>query len=186
MSLQRVAYRYAKAIIDLAVEQGKLETIHGDMQTFDSVYQNRDFQLLVQSPIVKADKKRSIFSAIFDGKVDEMTAKFFDIVINKGRETVLPMVVKSFMEQYKKIKHISSVKLRTAAPLNQATLDAIVKKLKGSDVLEENIEIQTVVDESLIGGFVIEFGDRLYDASVARKLETLKKEFSQNKFVRNF
>jgi len=186
MSVQRVASRYAKSLVDLAVEQNKLETIKGDMESFKNAAQNRDFYLLLKSPIINAGKKSQIFKEIFGGKFDEMTSAFFKIILTKGREAYLPEIANEFINQYKAIKHFSAVKVTTAVPLSEDAVAKIKAKLTSSEALENNVEITTEVDPNIIGGFVLEFGDRLYDSSVAHKLEKLKKEFGKNLFVKDF
>jgi len=61
-------------------------------------------------------------------------------------------------------------------------LESIKAQLKGSSQTAANVEIETAVNPDLIGGFVIEFADKLYDASVAHKLSKLKKEFTGNQY----
>lgn len=174
--MSRVASRYAKALVDLAVDQGKLEDIYSDITSFQKVAENRDFQMMLKSPIIKADKKGKVLDAIFGGKIDEMTSKFFEIVLRKGRESALPIIADAFIEQYRNMKNVSSVTLTSATALSADALEAIKSKLITDGTLSKNIEFQTKVDASLIGGFRLEFGDKLYDASVAYKLEQLKKQ----------
>lgn len=178
MSVTRIASRYAKSLLSLAQEQGKLERILEDIQAFQKATEQRDFFLLLKSPIVNPTKKASIFKAIFEGKFDEMTMAFLNIVLRKGREGYLGDIVNEFVRQYQEFKQVSSVKLTTATPISAASLEAIKQQLKGSNNTKANIEIETAVNPDLIGGFVIEFDDKLYDASIAHKLGNLKKEFT--------
>jgi F-type H+-transporting ATPase subunit delta len=184
MSVIRIASRYAKSLIDLAQEQGKLERVLEDVQAFQEASKQRDFYLLLKSPIVNPGKKGSILKEIFEGKFDELSMAFINIVLRKGREGYLTDIANEFVNQYKSLKHISTVKLTTASPVSDAALEAIKKQLQGSVRTEANIEIETAVDPDLIGGFVIEFDDKLYDASVAYKLNQLKKQFSGNQYVK--
>ena len=186
MSVLRIAGRYAKALIDLAQEQDKLEKIHEDVQYFHAVAQNREVSLLLKSPIIKTDKKAKIFSALFGDKLDKLTLAFFDIILKKGRESYLSNIADAFIRQYKKIKHISTVKLTTAQPISEDTVNAIKAKLAGSDVADTNIDLQVTTDENIIGGFILEFGDKLYNASIAHKLAKLRKEFSKNTYIKGF
>lgn len=186
MSVIRIASRYAKSLIDLSLDQNKLERVLEDIQGFQKATKQRDFSLLLKSPIVNPDKKKSIIKAIFEGKFDDLTMAFINIIINKGREAYLADIANEFVAQYKKIKHISTVRVTSAAPLSEETLEAIKKQLKSSSATEENIELETAVNPDLIGGFVIEFDDKLYDASVAHKLDQLKKEFSGNAFMKSY
>lgn len=183
MSTHRIASRYAKSLFDLAREQGKLDRILQDVESFRAVTKNRDFELLLKSPVVKADKKGKIFQLLFEGKYDVMTMAFLQILLRKGREAYLVDIAREFVQQYQTFKEISTVTLTTAAPLSEENVKAIHDKLLASTATDKNVEIVTAVDPALIGGFVIEFEDRLYDASVAHKLGLLKKEFKDNHFV---
>jgi F-type H+-transporting ATPase subunit delta len=181
MSAKRVASRYAKALMEIAVEQDKLELVHEDIKSFLNVMSNREFEMMMKSPINKTDKTDKILDAIFGGKIEEVTTKFFKIVLRKGRESALPNIADAFVEQYKALKEISTVTLTSATQLSEKALDAIKAKLTKSGNFGENIEFKTIVDASLIGGFRLEFGDdKLYDTSVSYKLEQLKKEFKKN------
>ncbi len=186
MSVQRIASRYAKSLIDLAIEKDSLDTVLADFDLFDQVASNKDFSLMLNSPIIKSDKKQSIFKAVFGDKLSKLTSLFFDLILKKGREAYLPAIAKEFRLQYKTLKHISSVKLTTATPLSEDGLEALRKSILASEATDENVELEVAVDESLIGGFVIEFDNKRYDSSVAHKLALLKKEFEQNQYVKEF
>jgi len=183
MSVQRIASRYAKSLIDLAKEQGKLDRILEDVESFKEVSKNRDFLLMLKSPVVKADTKEKVFNQLFGGKYDEMTMAFLRILLRKGREAQLAEIANEYILQYKVINHISTVKLVTAAPLSEDAVKAIHAKILASGATEKTVELVTQVDPDLIGGFVIQFEDRLYDASVAHKLGIMKKNFKDNLYI---
>jgi F-type H+-transporting ATPase subunit delta len=178
MSVAKLAGRYAKSLIDLSQEQGKLETILGDIQAFKSANENRDMYMMLKSPIINPTKKRSIIQAIFGGSFDEMTMAFTNIVLTKGREEYLPEICEEFINQYRDIKNIISATVISAAPLKEDTLEKIKDKIRTEMAQGGSVEIETKVDESLLGGFIIEIGDSLYDASVATRLKKLQKEFT--------
>ncbi|MEL6660810.1 MAG: ATP synthase F1 subunit delta [Bacteroidota bacterium] len=175
MSVQRIAGRYAKSLIDLAQENSKLERVLEDVTSFKNASTNRDFYLLMKSPIVKPSKKQSILDALFKDKYDELTMAFLNILVKKGREAYLPEIADAFIAQYKEIKQISTVKVTTAKPMDAATLKSLETKLAASDATYSQVEIETEVDPELIGGFVLEIGGKIYDASVVQKLEDLKR-----------
>jgi F-type H+-transporting ATPase subunit delta len=181
MSVAKLAGRYAKSLIDLAQEQGKLQTILGDIQAFKAANGNRDMYLMLKSPIINAAKKRSIIQAIFGESFDEMTMAFTKIVLTKGREEFLPEICDEFINQYRAIKNITSATVISATPLKEETLEKIKDKIR-SEMTQGGgtVEIETKVDASLLGGFVIEVGHSLYDASVATRLNKLKKELTSN------
>lgn len=181
MSVQRIATRYAKSLIDLANEHGKLDKVLEDVKSFREVAKNRDFDLLLKSPVVKGDTKQKIFNKLFQGKFDEMTMAFLTILLKKGREAQLTEIANEFVDQFKVINHISTVKLTTANKLTPEAVENIHKKLLASTATDDKVELVTKVNPDLIGGFVVEFEDKLYDASVAHKLSLLKKEFKEDR-----
>jgi F-type H+-transporting ATPase subunit delta len=176
----RVAARYAKSLIDLAQDGNKLEVIKGDMDTLQQMLKSRDFYLLLKSPIIKPAKKRSVLDAVLaQAKFDDLTLAFARILVDKGRESNLPEVVGAFIDQYKVIKQITSVKVTSAAELSEVELADIKSKLITSGNTEADIDIETVIDPSLIGGFILEYDGKVYDASVAYKLTELRREFKK-------
>jgi F-type H+-transporting ATPase subunit delta len=164
--------------MDLAIEQNKLERVLEDVQSFQAATKVRDFYLLLKSPIVHASKKVSILKELFEGKYDELSMAFLNILVNKGREEYLPEIAEVFIDQYRALKGISLVKLITANPVDDKVIKDIEAKLLASEETAKTVEITTEVDPDLIGGFVIEFEDKMYDASIANKIEELKKEFT--------
>lgn len=183
MSVQRVASRYARSLIELADEQQKLEQIHEDMLRFTKMLEvSHEFELLVKSPVVNADAKRRVFDALLKQSADQMTMQFLQIVLRKGRESLLPEIARAFIEQYKAIKGISTVYLRSAIPLNDDVMAIIRQKLADSDLARQHVELVTETDPTLIGGFVLSYGDKLYDASVAYQLKKLSEQIAAGKF----
>lgn len=181
----RLAYRYAKSLIDLAVEQNQLETVHADMQYMKAVCSSsREFTALLRSPVVTSDKKLAITNAITKDKISALAVSFNTLLINKGRESDLPEITDAFIQQYNEIKGIHKVKLVTAVEMGDAVKHAITAKIKNEAGLQ-NVELETVVDDSIIGGFKLEFNNNLVDASVLRDLNDIRKQFSHNVFVQN-
>jgi F-type H+-transporting ATPase subunit delta len=179
----RVASRYAKSILDLAIERGQLETVYADMQYLKQLTAgSREFVNLLRSPVVKSDVKIKAVNAVTAGKISEMTMAFTTLLINKTRESVLPEVITSFIEQYKRYKHIHVVRLTTATAVGEDVKNAIIDQVKKtSDMV--NIELESVVNPDIIGGFVLQAGDKLIDASIAYDLKNISREFENNDFI---
>lgn len=179
----RLAFRYAKSLLDLSIEKGQLDAAYDNMLFLQAVIKNnRDFVNLLKSPVISADKKQAIIEAVTNGKIGELVASFNKLLIRKGREANLPEIAQSFIDQYKKHKQIHTVKLTTATPVSEEVKNEIVNKVKSSSDMK-NIELTTAVDESLIGGFVLQVGDKLVDASIAYDLNAIKKQFLNNDFI---
>lgn len=183
MPSPRIAARYAQSLIDLALEQGQLEAVHADMKWLQAVcQQNRDFVNMLRSPIIKADAKQKMVAAITEKNIGTLTAAFNKLVIAKGRESILPEIATAFIDAYKQHKGIHTLFLTTAAPISDATRNALVDQVKKSAGFKE-VELEERVDPALIGGFVLQVGDRLVDASIAYDLKNIAKQFESNDFI---
>ncbi len=179
----RLATRYAKSLIDLAIEKGELENVFADMQWLSGVCKsNKDFVNLLRSPIIKGDTKKKILEAVTTGNISEMTAAFNRLLITKGRESNLPEISNAFITAYKAKKNIQTIKLTTATPISDAVRNAIISQVKKSAGFQ-NVELEEKVDADIIGGFVLQAGDKLVDASISYDLKTIAKQFENNDFI---
>jgi F-type H+-transporting ATPase subunit delta len=179
----RLAGRYAKSIIDLSIERNELDAVYGDMLLLQSICKgNKDFVAILKSPVIGGDKKQKIVQAVTEGKVTTLTATFNSLLISKGREAFLPEIVDAFVQQYKHYKGIHIVKLTTAVAVSDDVKNSIVEKIKSTTSMQ-NIELNTEVKEEILGGFILEVGDQLIDASIAYDLNNIKMQFRNNDFI---
>jgi len=181
----RLAGRYAKSLIDLAQEQNQLDAVYADMVFLQGIFrQNKDFTSVMRSPVITADKKNAIMEAITGGRVNKLTAAFNKLLIQKNRENILSEIISAYIDQFNAIKGIHKVKLTTAQPISDSLKAAIEQKVKADTSLPK-IELETIVKDELIGGFVLEFDNNLIDASVRRDLNDIQKQFRSNIYIRN-
>lgn len=179
----RVASRYAKSLLDLAIETGQLEQVYADMLYLQNVTnESRDFQNLLRSPVINADTKIRAIDAVTKDTISALTMSFLRLMINKTREVVLPEIITSFIKQYKDNKGIHTVKLTTATPVSESVKQAIIEQVKKTGNIDK-LELQEVVDPAIIGGFVLQAGDKLVDASVAYDLQNIARQFENNDFI---
>jgi len=180
----RVASRYVKSLLGLAVEQGVLDQVDKDMQLFDKVCtDNRAFAIMLKSPIIRHEKKLDILTKLFQGKVNKLTMAILEIITKKNREPLLPAIAKEFHNAYNVYKNVGKASIITAAPLDaklRAEIEAIAKKLSDKN----QVEISEKVNKDLIGGFVLNVGDKQIDTSIKTKLRTLRTKFSENPYVK--
>ncbi len=185
MQNPRLASRYAKSLIDLAQEQHSLEETLQDVQIIDATIRaSREFGNMLRSPIIKADKKQAIFDAVLGGNIGTLTRAFVKLLTEKGREANLAEIASAFISQYREMKNISMVKLITAAPVSEQVKESIRQKVAAA-MPGRQVEMSTEVKAELIGGFVLEMGDKLVDASIRRDLADIRKQFLQNLYIQN-
>lgn len=171
MKATKSAVRYAKALLELAVEQGKTDGVAADMKALLEAFENREFQLFLDSPVIKSDKKNAIFAELFP-QFDALTSSFISLLVKNRREGALAQIAASFEMQLKAHLGIVPVTIVSASPLDDKTRKMILEKLDKS--IEGKLELDEQLDSSIIGGFIIKMGDTHLDASVSNKLENLK------------
>jgi F-type H+-transporting ATPase subunit delta len=181
----RIAGRYAKALFELAKEQNLLEAVHKDMVAIKSICDsNRDFKHLLESPIISQGKKTAVFKAVFFDNVYLMSYRFLEIIIKKRREALVAEIAQEFISLYNNHLNIKTVVLKTATKANDALVVHLKKILH--EQLKANIELVETVNNNLVGGFVLTYEDRQYDASIRRNINRLKKEYNINIYESKF
>ena len=183
MQNPRLAQRYAKSLIDLSAEMNQLDLVHDDIMLLQAICtKSREFVLMLKSPIINADKKNKIIDAVTENKLSKITQTFVKLLCSKNRESILPEIISSFIEQYNKIKGIHKVKLTTASPVTEEIKNSFIQKIESGYSIK-NIDLESKVNEKLIGGFVIEMEGKLIDASILRDLNDVKKQFANNDYI---
>jgi F-type H+-transporting ATPase subunit delta len=183
MSVTRIASRYAKSLIELAQEQKVLEPVNQDMDMLRKLLKNSvDLVKFLRSPIIQYPRKKRALEALLQGKVNDLSFRFIDLLAQKNREGLLPEIVDEFALQYRLLKQISNALIITAGEITPELQAQIKTKLEQATVGFSNVEVTTKVDPELIGGFVIEFEGHVYDASVRHELEKMRKAFRVNQF----
>lgn len=183
MTNPRLAARYAKSLLGLALERSQLEQVYQDILFLQRVCGlNREFVVMLKSPVIHADKKISILDTLSKGRVNETVLAFTHLLVAKGRESYLPEILTAFVEQYKSHKGIFSVKLITAQPVSEEIRQQIMKKANDF-APDRTIDLEVEVREELIGGFQLELGGTLVDGSVAYELSKIKSQFLNSDFI---
>jgi F-type H+-transporting ATPase subunit delta len=186
MAESRAASRYVKSLLGLAIEQKSLDKVHEDMVFFSKVCdENRAFELMLRNPIIKHDKKLEILSKIFKSRVQPLTMAFLDIITRKNREPLLAEISKEFHIAYNEFKGVGRASVTTAIPLD-AQLRAEFEKIARNYSDKNEVELIEKVDKEMIGGFILNVGDRQIDASIKNKIKALKVKFSQNPYIKEF
>jgi F-type H+-transporting ATPase subunit delta len=183
MNNPRLAQRYAKSLVDIATQYNKLEEVRNDVTFLKRIVdESRDFVLMLQSPIINPGKKFKIISAITNGNISTVTETFLKLVCNKGREANLPGIIRSFIEQYNSIKGLHIAKLTTAAPVSKEIVDSFISKIKAGTSYE-HVQLDTEVNDKIIGGFILQMEGKLIDKSILRNLNDVYKQFANNDYL---
>jgi F-type H+-transporting ATPase subunit delta len=146
------------------------------------VKQSKEFAALLKSPVVKPSKKNQIIDEVLKGKVSTLTAAFINLLVKKGRESILSEIMAEVENYYNEINQIHKIKFTTAVPISDDIKNAIVAKIKADKQIEK-IVLDHVIDESIIGGFKLELGHLQIDGSIDKDLKDIKRQFHQNDYL---
>jgi F-type H+-transporting ATPase subunit delta len=172
----KLASRYAKALLELAIDLNKLEEVSNDMiYLLEADKETREFQLFLDSPIIPIDKKIAVFQELF-GQFEDVSMNFVKLVTKNRRESYLTLIAREFDSQVKEYKGIVPVTLISAKPLDASVRATIMAKIQAT--VKGELEVKEQIDEALIGGFIVRMGDKQIDASVASELNNLKQRLT--------
>jgi F-type H+-transporting ATPase subunit delta len=177
--------RYAKSLIALSIEKDELDVMYNDMtlisKTIDS---SKDLGALLKSPVVKTDKKQEILTAIFGKNTTELTKQFLLLISSRNREALIGDIANAFVRQYKVIKKIIVTEVTSAVKLDAAQKQKILQLLNTEDI--SSVEVIEKINPDIIGGFIVRVEDKQIDASISRKLDDLRQDFSKNQYIADF
>jgi F-type H+-transporting ATPase subunit delta len=180
MSAEKLALRYAKALFGEAGGTASVDAVNEDMKFIKATLKaSRELRAVFKSPVIQKHKKLVIAEQVFGNKIQKLTSDFIHLLINQNREAFLPDVLNAFFKLYNESKGITVVNVTTATELDAANEEKIVRFIKSQSGYP-NIQINKKIDPSIIGGFIIDFGGKLFDDSIRYKLNKVSKELSLN------
>lgn len=178
MNESRAAIRYAKAMLDLAVDNKSTDAVEKDMRSvLSTLADSKELHRMIASPVVSSEAKKNVLLEIFKGS-DSITTGLLDILVSNKRIELLNHVAEKYIILNEQLKGEGVAFVTTAVPLSADLEKKILAKISG--LTPNKVVIQNFVDESIIGGFVLRMGDLQFDSSIATKLSNLKREFTNS------
>lgn len=174
MNESQISVRYAKALFMSASEKKNLDQVFRDMELLTEACKMEEFQYILVLPTLQVSQKSRAINTVFKASMSDTSLALIDLVIKNKREVYLPGIARNLMDLYRKAKGIRNAKLLTAHAVDEETLRGIKELI--AETYDADVELNTSVDEDLIGGFVLTVEDLQYDASVATSLKKLKKQ----------
>jgi F-type H+-transporting ATPase subunit delta len=170
----RAAYRYALALIGLAEEMKQLDDVSKDIHDLERLIRSsRELVLFFKSPVITREKKKTVLTELFKGKVSEVMFQFIKLLAAKDREALLPEIIVQYNKLLDQKRGIIPVIVRTASSFSKEQERQLVERLQA--MTKKTPRIEFVQDASLIGGFAVQYDDTVWDGSVRHQLEVLKK-----------
>ncbi len=178
MAGTRAAIRYAKAVLSLASDQNMAEAVNNDMKLIaNAVAENIELSDMLNSSVIKSELKKSTLLAVFPN-LNELSAGLFDLLISNKRLNLLNDVALKYSVLFDEFNGKEVAQVTTAIPMTDDLEMKVLAKVK--ELTNKAVVLENIVDESILGGFILRVGDKQYNASVSNKLNKLKREFTLN------
>jgi len=178
MSGSRAAIRYAKAVLSLATDHKSSDAINSDMKSIaTAIAESEDLNQMLQSPVVRSSDKKAVLLAVFKN-ANVATTNLIDTLIVNKRLPLLKDVASSYIHLYDELRGSQIATVTTAIPLTEDLKTKVLAKVK--ELTGKDAELESIIDESILGGFILRVGDTQYNASISNKLDKLKREFTLN------
>ena len=179
----RAANRYAKGLMQFALEANQTDLVYAEMNEVVKIIKGSDdLRVFLNSPILDAKTKEATLAQIF-ASFSKTSQTFISLVVRQGRENILSKIAEQYNAIYDIMNNVVTAEITSAVELDQPTIDKIVAKAK--EGLDANAQVKVVrkIDASLIGGFVLKVGNTQIDSSIKTRLASLKKQFSNNDYI---
>ncbi len=177
MSESKAASRYALALLGVAEETKSLDEVGRDVLTLETLLrQSKEFLAFLRSPVVNKEKKKLVLAEILEKHVGKLMMKFILLLAAKGREELIPEILRQFGRLRDERQGILNVSAKTAVKFTDAQAQALVRQIE--ETTKKKVRINFTIEPSLKGGFLVQHEDTVWDASVAHQLELLRQRFA--------
>ena len=182
MKQTRAAIRYAKALLDLSIDLKKADQVNQDMLLMaKTINENKELQVMLKSPIVKDKIKENILFALFKSSVNNISEGLIYQLLENNRLEILGEIAKQYTIIFNHHKGTQTARVTSAVALTDDLKSKVLDKV--TQLVGKKVDIENIVDPSLIGGFILRVGDKQFDASISGKLNKLRREFDENLYV---
>lgn len=176
MKGNRAAIRYAKAILDEATSKNAAQAVNDDMISIAATLNgNAELSTFIENPTIGIEVKESALLEIF-AAASSVTKSLFHLLFVNKRFEILEAIAGNYKQLFDQMNGVEVAKVTTAIPMDAELEAKIMAKI--ATFSNKKITIENTVDPAIIGGFILRIGDQQYNASVANRLQELKREFS--------
>ena len=177
MNNSKVSVRYAKALLQTALEKKSEEQVRKDVALIlDCLKTDADFSLMLESPVIADRKKVEIFNAMFSSSFSPLTLDFFKLLIKNKRENFLKIICLDYLSFYAEGKNIRQVTVTSATEQPDEVYSAVQRLVAKAFDDSGTVEMTRKTDADIIGGLIIQIDDKVYDASIRTQLKKVKEK----------
>jgi F-type H+-transporting ATPase subunit delta len=175
MNYSKIGVRYAKALLQVAIEQNLMEEVRKDMSFLDTLAVSvPEFMQILESPVIKPSEKQTIMKAAVSAQISPLSLQFLDMLITHRRENRLRDIIRNFDDQYRANKGIITASITTTVALEPKVSEQISELLKKK--YNKQVELKPIIESSIIGGFILQVEDLQLDSSIQTQLRKVRRD----------
>ena len=176
MASTRAAVRYARAILDIAHDKGVSTPVSNDMTLVASaINENSELSTFIQNPTNNVEVKEKALLEVF-ASVNSVTKSLFHLLFENKRFEILGAIATAYNQLFEEMNGMETATVTTAFPMTEELEAKVLTKIL--TLSNKKVNIKNIIDPAIIGGFILRIGDQQYNASIANKLQVLKRELS--------
>ena len=173
MADYKVSMRYASSLLDLAVENNKMDVISRDIELISATMEKApDLARALENPVIRPELKTSILDEIFKSDINSETMHFVRFLVKKGRENLIREIALKYLQLRDEKLGIVNVDVRTAFELTEQQKNELKNRIE--KMLNKTARLRLKIEPEVVGGFIAQINDTVYDASVRHQLDILK------------
>ncbi|KLU59217.1 ATP synthase subunit delta [Peptococcaceae bacterium CEB3] len=170
-----LARRYAEALFEIASEEKKLDSIDKELGELMQLIEEQDeVARVLQHPHISAGEKKALMDKLLQGQVGDVVRHFFYLLIDRRRQDFLPLIVREFRHLADEARHIIEARVASAVALNQSQTERLRERL--SRMTGKTVSLKTELRPELIGGVLVQVGDRVMDGTIKHALERMRED----------
>ena len=174
MNNRSLARRYAQALFLSSQEKDLLDQVEVELKmVVGTIEGSSELAQIVGRDLIPPEEKKKIVEKLFSGKISSQTMNFMKLVFNKRREKHLQEMLVEYVVLADTARNMLEAEVKTAAELSPQQQEAVKRGLSAFSGKEVRLKIE--VDPSLLGGLMIKIGDKVYDGSARRQLQSMRK-----------
>lgn len=174
----QITEKYSKALFELAVEKEKVDEIKEELaEVLETINGHKDLNEVMYHPQISQTDKNALLEKVFDAEISKVLLNFLKLLVDKRREKFLEPILDRYIEMANEKKDILEVKVKSAIELSATNKTRLKNKLE--QLTEKQVTLIDEVDADLIGGLVLEVGDKVIDGSLNKHLQVIKDDLSK-------
>ena len=174
MKESRAAIRYAKAILSLANESDMSLRVYEDMLFYIDLSSNeKSFSEMLANSVINTKSKHDIILSL-NNNTSALSKNLIGLLISNKRLSILVDVCNAYKSLYEKANNMTKAIVVTALPITDNIREAALLKI--NSISSKKVEINNIIDKNILGGFILRYDGKEYNASLSNKLQKIKKE----------